>query len=154
MKRIGNLYEKVIAIDNLKLADEKARKGIPMACSSTTRTGKRTFLHCMKVWKTELSRHPNITFSQFLSQRNGKSINCHIIPTASCIMRWWTFLNQYGCPCSRTTHIHVSRNAAFMRAPWAWKRLWEKTRSARNIAWRLTFASFTHQSTTKCWKVW
>lgn len=27
MKRIGNLYEKVIAIDNLKLADEKARKG-------------------------------------------------------------------------------------------------------------------------------
>lgn len=27
MKRIGNLFEKVIAIDNLKLADEKARKG-------------------------------------------------------------------------------------------------------------------------------
>lgn len=27
MKRIGNLYEKIISIDNLKLADEKARKG-------------------------------------------------------------------------------------------------------------------------------
>lgn len=27
MKRIGNLYEKIISIENLKLADEKARKG-------------------------------------------------------------------------------------------------------------------------------
>ena len=27
MKRIGNLYEKIISIDNLKIADEKARKG-------------------------------------------------------------------------------------------------------------------------------
>lgn len=27
MKRIGNLYEKIISVDNLRLADEKARKG-------------------------------------------------------------------------------------------------------------------------------
>lgn len=27
MKRIGNLYEKIISLDNLRLADEKARKG-------------------------------------------------------------------------------------------------------------------------------
>ena len=27
MKRIGNLYDKIISIDNLRLADEKARKG-------------------------------------------------------------------------------------------------------------------------------
>ena len=27
MKRLGNLYDKIIDIDNLKLADEKARKG-------------------------------------------------------------------------------------------------------------------------------
>ena len=27
MKRIGNLYEKVCSIENLQLADEKARKG-------------------------------------------------------------------------------------------------------------------------------
>ena len=27
MKRIGNLYQKIINIDNLKLADKKARKG-------------------------------------------------------------------------------------------------------------------------------
>lgn len=27
MKRIGNLFEKVISLDNLRLADEKARKG-------------------------------------------------------------------------------------------------------------------------------
>ena len=27
MKRIGNLYEKIISVENLKLADEKARKG-------------------------------------------------------------------------------------------------------------------------------
>ena len=27
MKRIGNLFEKVISIENLQLADEKARKG-------------------------------------------------------------------------------------------------------------------------------
>lgn len=27
MKRIGYLYEKIISMDNLRLADEKARKG-------------------------------------------------------------------------------------------------------------------------------
>lgn len=27
MKRINNLYESIISIDNLKLADQKARKG-------------------------------------------------------------------------------------------------------------------------------
>ena len=27
MKRIGNLYEKIISLDNLRLADEKARRG-------------------------------------------------------------------------------------------------------------------------------
>ena len=27
MKRIGNLFERIIALDNLRLADEKARKG-------------------------------------------------------------------------------------------------------------------------------
>lgn len=27
MKRYGNLYEKIITIDNLRLADEKARRG-------------------------------------------------------------------------------------------------------------------------------
>ena len=27
MKRIGNLYDEIISIDNLRLADEKARKG-------------------------------------------------------------------------------------------------------------------------------
>lgn len=27
MKRIGNLYERVISLENLRLADEKARKG-------------------------------------------------------------------------------------------------------------------------------
>jgi RNA-directed DNA polymerase len=32
MKRIGNLYEKIISIDNLKLADKKARKGKACQC--------------------------------------------------------------------------------------------------------------------------
>lgn len=27
MKRIGNLFDQIIALDNLRLADEKARKG-------------------------------------------------------------------------------------------------------------------------------
>lgn len=27
MKRIGNLYEQVISVENLRLADDKARKG-------------------------------------------------------------------------------------------------------------------------------
>ena len=27
MKRVGNLYEKIISIENLRLADEKARRG-------------------------------------------------------------------------------------------------------------------------------
>ena len=27
MKRIGNLYERIIAVENLQLADQKARRG-------------------------------------------------------------------------------------------------------------------------------
>ena len=27
MKRIGNLYQKIISVENLRIADEKARKG-------------------------------------------------------------------------------------------------------------------------------
>ena len=27
MKRLGNLYDKIISLDNLRLADERARKG-------------------------------------------------------------------------------------------------------------------------------
>lgn len=27
MKRLGNLYDKIISMDNLRLADERARKG-------------------------------------------------------------------------------------------------------------------------------
>ena len=89
MKRIGNLYEKVIAIDNLKLADEKARKGKlhSYGVQQHDKNREANILALHESLKMELSRHPNITFSQFLNQRNVKSINCHIIPTASCIMR-------------------------------------------------------------------
>lgn len=34
MKRIGYLYEKIISMDNLRLADEKARKGKHLWCES------------------------------------------------------------------------------------------------------------------------
>lgn len=51
MKRIGNLFEKVISLDNLRLADEKARKGKlgTYGGSFTTNTGKRTSWRCMRV---------------------------------------------------------------------------------------------------------
>ena len=50
MKRIGNLYEKIISLDNLRLADEKARRGnsARMASCFTTKTVKRISLPCMK----------------------------------------------------------------------------------------------------------
>ena len=85
---MGNLFDKVISIDNLKLADEKARKGK---------------LHSYGVQMHDKNREANIlalheslkngTFrtSQYhvftINPKNVKSINCHIIPTGYCIMR-------------------------------------------------------------------
>ena len=45
MKRIGNLYDKIISLDNLHLADQKAdaeRAGL-MACGCMTRTVRKTY---------------------------------------------------------------------------------------------------------------
>lgn len=45
MKRIGNLYEKICSIENLQLADEKARKGKlrTYGVLEHDKTGKRTY---------------------------------------------------------------------------------------------------------------
>lgn len=60
MKRIGNLYEKVIAIDNLKLADEKARKGK---------------LHSYGVQQHDKNREANIlALHESLKKRNFQDI--------------------------------------------------------------------------------
>lgn len=50
MKRIGNLYEKIISVENLRLADEKARRGKTRTYGVrvTTRTGKPTYKPCTK----------------------------------------------------------------------------------------------------------
>lgn len=50
MKRIGNLYEKIISLDNLRLADEKARRGKLRSYGVLLhdKTVKRISLPCMK----------------------------------------------------------------------------------------------------------
>lgn len=50
MKRIDNLYDKIISLDNLRLADENARRGKRTHTGSgfTTRTVKRICGLCMK----------------------------------------------------------------------------------------------------------
>lgn len=64
MKRIGNLYEKVIAIDNLKLADEKARKGK---------------LHSYGVQQHDKNREANIlAFHESLKSGTFKTSQYHV----------------------------------------------------------------------------
>ena len=50
MKRIGNLYNKVISVENLREADEKARKGKTntYGVKVTTKIVKQIFLLFMK----------------------------------------------------------------------------------------------------------
>lgn len=45
MKRIGNLYQKIISIENLKLADQKARKGKSELVAVKLPTGETIFKH-------------------------------------------------------------------------------------------------------------
>lgn len=50
MKRIDNLYDKIISLKNLRLADENARRGKTNTYGSrfTTRTENRICWLCMK----------------------------------------------------------------------------------------------------------
>lgn len=64
MKRINNLYEKIITIENLKLADQKARKGK---------------LHSYGVEKHDVNREENIlNLHKILVERKYKTSEYHV----------------------------------------------------------------------------
>lgn len=88
MKRIGNLFDRVISIENLQLADQKARKGklrsYGVQMHDKNRDANILALH--ESLKTERSERPNIISSPYTSRKKGKFTVCPIIPTVSCTM--------------------------------------------------------------------
>lgn len=56
MKRIGNLYEKVCSIENLQLADEKARKG-KLRTYGVIEHDKKREVNLLKLRETLLKRY-------------------------------------------------------------------------------------------------
>ena len=84
MKRIGNLYEKIISLDNLRLADEKARRGklrtYGVKVHDKNREANILALH-------ETLKNPNTARSRSMSRKRGSYFDCRITPTAFCIMR-------------------------------------------------------------------
>lgn len=73
MKRIGNLFDRVISIENLRLADEKARKGklrsYGVQIHDKNRDANIIALH--ESLKTAHSKHPNIMFSPYMNRKKG-----------------------------------------------------------------------------------
>jgi hypothetical protein len=88
MKRIGNLYERIIAVENLQLADQKARRGklrsYGVRRHDKNREANTLALHEAlknKTFKTSKS-------TKHLSSKTPKSgryIGCRISPTESFI---------------------------------------------------------------------
>lgn len=119
MKRVGDIFDKVISLENLRLADEKARKGK---------------LHSYGVQLHDKNREANL-LSLHESLKNGtfKTSKYHIFkiyePKEREIFRLPYFpdrilhhaimnvLNPFGFRCSTKTRIHVSRIAESMLAP-------------------------------------
>lgn len=89
MKRIGNLFDQIIALDNLRLADEKARKGKMRSYGVMVHDKNRetNLLALHESLKMVHSKHRNITYLQFTNPRNVKFTGCLISPTVSCTMQ-------------------------------------------------------------------
>lgn len=89
MKRIGNLYEKIISLDNLRLADEKARRGklrsYGVLLHDKNREANILALH--ETLKNRTFKTPNTARSRSMSRKRGSYFDCRITPTAFCIMR-------------------------------------------------------------------
>ena len=80
MKRLGNLYDKIISMDNLRLADERARKG------KTHSYGVRVHdkhAEADLLALHEVTRLRNIVFSRYTNQKNVLFTVFHTFPTAS-----------------------------------------------------------------------
>ena len=86
MKRIGNLYEKVCSIENLQLADEKARKG-KLRTYGVIEHDKKREVNLLKLRETLLNgtfHTSNTTYSLFTNPKNGKYTACLTFPTVFC----------------------------------------------------------------------
>lgn len=87
MKRIGNLYEKVCSIENLQLADEKARKG-KLRTYGVIEHDKKREVNLLKLRETLLNGTFHTSkydvYSLFTNPKNGKYTACLTFPTVFC----------------------------------------------------------------------
>lgn len=82
MKRLGNLYDKIISLDNLRLADERARKGKlrSYGVKLHDRNKEANLLSLHEALRQELIGLRNIVPSQYTSLKNAKFSVCHTFP--------------------------------------------------------------------------
>lgn len=89
MKRIKDLYEKIISLDNLRLADEKARRrklrSYGVKIHDKSREANILALH--ETLKIAHSKTLNIAHSRFMSRKKGSFSDCRTTPTVFCTMR-------------------------------------------------------------------
>lgn len=88
MKRIGNLFDRVISIENLQLADQKARKGklrsYGVQMHDKNRDANILALHeSLKNGTFRTSKYHIFTIYE---PKERQIYRCPIIPTVSCTM--------------------------------------------------------------------
>ena len=78
MKRLGNLYDKIISLDNLRLADERARKGKlrSYGVKLHDRNKEANLLSLHEALKAGTYRT-----SEYTSLKNARFSVCHTFPT-------------------------------------------------------------------------
>ena len=73
MKRIGNLYERIISLDNLRLADTKARRGKSRNYGVRVHDKNReeNILRLHELLKSKISRHRSTKLLLFTNPKKG-----------------------------------------------------------------------------------
>ena len=77
MKRLGNLYDQICSIDNLRLADEKARKR-KLRSYGVQRHDKNRDDNLLRLQEMLLTQTYKTMSSQFMNPKNDKSLDFHI----------------------------------------------------------------------------
>lgn len=85
MKRLGNLYDKIISMDNLRLADERARKGKTHSYGVRVhdKHAEADLLALHEALKAGTYKTSDIVFSRYTNQKNVLFTVFHTFPTAS-----------------------------------------------------------------------
>lgn len=83
MKRLGNLYDKIISLDNLHLADERARKGKlhSYGVKLHDRNKEANLLSLHEALKAGTYRTSEYSTFRYTSLKNARFSVCHTFPT-------------------------------------------------------------------------